>query len=507
MLLSVLVSGHLFLSFVTKRVYSGGIVFFSGLCLLGIISNLLLLAGIFERPYLLAILGVVWIAFLWRNRSTLRAPLRFVKTFQLPALSYFELALFVCLGAVMLVFIVLNFVPISGADAFGYHLPFVRDFILSGHINQPIAGIKDYGYGYFPALAEIIFASGILLSGLSSLVQPVIALQAGIMVALVWALYSETSFLAPSRSARLIPLLVLFIVPNFRDSILFVGYIDLILDSVIVIGVLLTIRFLRLHEKSDMYLGALFLGCSLAMKYPALISATYCACAVLMVLYISPAVRSLWRTTFFSAAIGALIPAYWYVKNWILFHNPVFPLLSGSTADDAIRNATYLPHVLWVKLLYPVLVYMTFLFMHESAHLIIANSILTLGGIFGLLVLFIKTRHIDLSMALLLGFFLFYSWGVSVVSDDIRFNMPALIILVVLDAALLQQLFNSWAPRYTKIASYAFALCFAGLLPLMLHSYGARLAVLRGAESSDFYITTQSPPRSVAGYTALMNLR
>ncbi|MFI5260384.1 MAG: hypothetical protein ACHQU0_01140 [Candidatus Paceibacteria bacterium] len=508
-LLSILVMGRVFLSSITKREYSGGIAFFVGLCLLGAISNLLLLANAFDRPYLLIIAGAMWLIFGWLNRDVLYSiPDQVRMFFSRITKNPSERVLIACLFVVVMVFIALNLVPLTATDGFGYHVPFMRDFILSHHINQPMAGITSFGLGYFPGLSEVMFSAVTLLSGLSSIAPAIIALQSGILIALIWALYREAEFLAPRPSARIIPLLILFAAPDFRDGILWAGTIDLLVFSVISVGVLLILRGLYEHERIDMYLGAILLGSSLAMKYHAIIAVAYCAITIIGIIILYPKVREwLWRPAIFVALIGAIIPSYWYIKNTLLFHNPVYPLFSGFGPEAAIQAHIYLPSALWVKFLYPVIVYMPFLFKSGGAYLASAESALAVIGICGSLILFLRTHKISFPISSLLGFILFYSWTLSYFTDERRYNLPALIIFAVLDAALLQQLFAAVRPKIVTAISYSTALCFLILLPFMMHSYGERLNVLRGTESPDAYIISKTDGHSVAAYAAIMNIR
>jgi len=243
------------------------------------------------------------------------------------------------------------------------------------------------------------------------------------------------------------------------------------------------------------------------MKYHALFAAAYCALVVVVIFIWSPKVRQwLWRPALFSALIAMLVPLYWYVKNFVLFHNPIYPLLSPTGLVAAVQSHIYLPNTLWVKFFYPILVYMPFLFRGGGAYLAVAEAALAAVGVCGIIILFLKTRRLDFSIASLLGFILFYSWILSFLTDERRYNLPALIIFAVLDGAILQRLFDVYRPRVVMALSYIAALGFFVLLPFMMHSYGERLNVLRGEESANTYIISQTPDHSVAAYHALLDI-
>jgi hypothetical protein len=344
------------------------------------------------------------------------------------------------------------------------------------------------------------------LSGLASLAPGVIAVQAAVLVSFLAALWAESEFLIKNRAMRGMVLLSLMVMPVFRDSFLKAGMIDLVCTSLLVIGSLILLRGLHKRGGPDLWVGAFLVGCAMTVKYMALIGAAYWVLYVLALVATraAPKLPSLVG----AALLACVVPAYWYVRNALVVHNPIYPLLSGTGPESLIQLDNFLPHTWWAKVLYPVLVYMPYLFGKGMGYSIFAESVVPLAAVLGTAILLYLNRRLDKSIVALWGFALFYSYAVSYIADDVRFDLPALVVFAVLDGILLEQLLSrapAWAPR---ALAYAASVAFIVLTPFMLSTYGPRIAVLEGRMSPQTFIFEQSAhKRSIEDYDALVLLR
>jgi hypothetical protein len=496
------ITGKLFFA----RAYSPAVVFLGGVCATGVVAQFLLMVDLFTSAWMFFFAGIVWILFFIRNAPGWRSnPPRLTRG--MPKLHIHEWGMLGTVTFALTLYTVLNFVPLSAPDGFAYHLPFVRDFLIFHHINQPIAGITTMNAGYYPAFGEILYATSATLTGLSSLGPGTIAVHVGIFVAFMLALYSESRFLIASRSIRGIVLLLLMVFPHFRDTVVLVGMIDLICNSFLIIGSLLLLRGLWKGEEGsrDVWAGAFFLGCSLAVKYTAFIVAGYWGLFILFLLCTRAAPRL--PTLLWGIVLGLLAPLYWYLKNTLNFHNPIYPLFTGAGPETQIDINNFLPHTWWVHILYPIFAFLPFFFRSVTGYTIFVESIVAMFTLLGVALLFILERRIERSVVALLSFWFFYSYLTSAIADDIRYNLPSLIMFTILAGILIERLLRylpTWSPR---VLGWSVTVIYLALTPLMLSTYGPRIDLLLGRITNKEYIISQTLSHSVEDYDLLVKIK
>jgi len=202
------VIGHLFyVKFFSKISLNFSLIFFLGIGVFGIFSQTLLIFGIYKKIYLLLFIAGCYICWLVLNRKNIS--FLNIKKFLYSTKSQIknliikhDVYLVLSVVITVLILVILNLVPITTGDAIHYHFPFIKDFILSGQINQPIADMVQWGLGFMPALADIINASFVLLVG--QLETPLILLQSAILI----------GFLLPVINVEFDPLRHIIYIPS-----------------------------------------------------------------------------------------------------------------------------------------------------------------------------------------------------------------------------------------------------------------------------------------------------
>ena len=213
-------------------------------------------------------------------------------------------------------------------DALTYHLAAPRVFLEAGRL-LPLPG----PHFAFPALLDLVFALGLGLGGEVS----ARLIGWGCALALAAALAGVTGYWF-KRTDRWSAPALFFSAPSIT---LLAGwaYVDLALA----LFTLLTGHFAAVYRRTGarpaLVLTGLLAGFALGLKYTA--GAVVVAAAGIVLL------RAGWRwwqaLTSVAAllALAALVATPWYLKNWLWYGNPIYPVLFGGREWDAWRTALF----------------------------------------------------------------------------------------------------------------------------------------------------------------------
>ena len=342
------------------------------------------------------------------------------------------------------------------------------------------------GYGYFPALAEIIYALVILLSGAASVSLPLALLQAAVLLAFLSLLSFGVAPLVPSPRLRALLLATLLVMPDMVLMIERVGMVDLLIDALALGALLFLFRALYLREESAFLIASGLLGLALSMKLTMLVLAGYMALVVLIAFFRRYlGARSL--ALFF--LVPGMLAGYWYLRSLIVFANPFYPLFSGAGLDTALAaETTFLPKTWWAFLFHPLLIYVPFLFPHPASRAIVLEALVAAGALLLFAFRALRAKRVEWDVAYFIGFALFYSWVLAPITDDIRHTLPAFLALLIALFLMTARMLPVQLPR----AFFATAALLLLLIAVPVYNvYKERALVELGREPAARYIANE----------------
>lgn len=365
-------------------------------------------------------------------------------------------------------------------DALAYHLTAPARFLLTGRIVP----LPDVLYGNLPLGVELLYGFG-LAFGSSAFAQLLHLAFRGLTALALWATarrYCDrpTAWLAVALFLATPLVLVWARVAN----------VDLALAAFLLLATLATLRAGdgATEGRRWVLLAGLFAGLALGTKYQALF-----AVPILGVLLAVDASRSRsgWRELLARVGgfcgVAMLLAAPWYLKNWLLLGNPLWPLFIGGRGfgslaveltDYFARGMTISPRTPLGYALLPIRAYT-----HGSIEspLIIPNPLFVLLP----LALWLPRRRVVLyPLAMSAGLAIGWALGF----QELRYLIPVCAPLSLAVATVLRAALNrAWLRRAVLPALYLAALLAVGLT--VLHVGASRpLAVTLGLESRDAYL-------------------
>lgn len=236
------------------------------------------------------------------------------------------------LAGVAMICLVLGFVwalaPPYAFDAAVYHLRQVQRYLEAHSLFIPV----DSAYAGFPGLMQMLFTFTQALGGDSApqllhfTFLPLTILAAAALGRRLWHLELTWSIAALLTAVPTILLVATW------------PYVDVALMFYTLLFFCALALWLRDTRWQWLVLAAVLCGVAMEIKYTAL---WYPLAAVgLVMLYLR---RDGWRTTLLRWAclggIAVLVAAPWYLRNWVLTGNPLYPYIWGGIAWDAGRTA------------------------------------------------------------------------------------------------------------------------------------------------------------------------
>lgn len=206
--------------------------------------------------------------------------------------------------------------PPVAYDGTMYHLPYAKQFITSGYLDF----IPNLRYPVFPQLNEMLFT-------LAMVVYDDVAAQLTqfLMLGLVTALlYVSGKRLSGHRVGVWAAAIWLS-----QPIVLWIGaaaYVDIGLTLFICLGMYTAARWRETHQPGWIVLAGVFMGYACGTKYLGIAFFAFLAVAVG---YWGLRDRSGIAMALFVIS-ASLVAAPWYVRNWVLTHNPVFPYYPAS---------------------------------------------------------------------------------------------------------------------------------------------------------------------------------
>lgn len=322
-----------------------------------------------------------------------------------------------------LILLALCFIPNQNPDGWVFHFPIALSIVKNFGFIYPI--IDHIHYANQPSFVSVLFAEAYLLYphfAVSSAINVLIYLFTFISLAAVW----------PNARIALC-LLIIIVGMNFN---LVTGVPTLLTDMTRTCFSVLGLTYLALFyaRRVPYYAGlsALVIGGAISTKYTELIT----LCIMVLVLFPQINTRNGQLLIIKCAAIIFGIACFWYLKNLILLHNPIYPFIFGhpGLSDDWMKD--YLiemtqafdpTHRNFVRNLFTKQGWIDFIFVFWGWFF--ENSIVAKFSL--MISIFGAFRFRQLIASMLTGtMFLFIYWYI-VLFNHIRWAKPAMMLLLI----------------------------------------------------------------------------
>jgi 4-amino-4-deoxy-L-arabinose transferase-like glycosyltransferase len=238
-------------------------------------------------------------------------------------------ALFCCL---IILLVLRALTPPNTADELIYHLPVSKNFAERGGIYPSY----DNLFGNLPLLIHMIYTL-CLMAG-SDVAAKLFSLFLAIATAI--ALYGFCSrFL--TRRVGVIAIFAFF-GAGMVVEVAVTARIDVSLAGMLFLATYAMMNYLQTDQRGWLWVSAILAGFSLGIK-----SSAGPWLFFVGVMYIVETLRkrenitSILRRGIAYTFIAAAIASPWYIKNYVWFHNPIYPFITGEVADFGANGIRY----------------------------------------------------------------------------------------------------------------------------------------------------------------------
>ncbi len=231
-------------------------------------------------------------------------------------------AIYTCL---ILLFIVRAASPPAAADELIYHLPVPESFVQQGRVYP----MFDNSLGNFPFLIHMIYAL-CLMAG-SDIAARLFSLFLAVGISL--AIFGFCSRYL-TRRVGVIGMFAFF-GAGMIVEVAVTSRIDVSLAGMLFLCTYAMVNYLATKNRGWLWISALLAGFSLGIKHTAAIWLALVGCMYLvrgLVLNRDRVIEVLGRGAAY-ALLAFAIASPWYIKNYVWFHNPFYPLLTGEVAE------------------------------------------------------------------------------------------------------------------------------------------------------------------------------
>lgn len=244
----------------------------------------------------------------WRTRNLMTFP-------------RWQIATIVLLAATALLAAVATGAPVNGFDALAYHVsvPVVYER------HHEIVELPWSWHSYQPFTVEMLITDGLLLwnpvqGAFASLVL-VLGATAAVVVGARLAAGTAVGLIAGA----------IFLTQPLVAWEATAALVDGGIAFAVALAALNLVVLARVRQPAALLATGIFAGAAAGMKYVGLFAAAAIGLAVLLV----AGRRASAVTITAAAAAGALVALPWYVKNWVLTGNPLYPFVFGGLSESA----------------------------------------------------------------------------------------------------------------------------------------------------------------------------
>lgn len=218
------------------------------------------------------------------------------------------------------------YLPPRGIDDIGYHLPAVFEYTRSHEIRLLPLTIPPFAY---PENAELLFLWPVLFTHDKTMVD---AANIPFVLLSVLTVYAMARHFSVAKNNALFVALLYALCPVVLMQA-GVNYVDIIVSVFLLLSIYFSLRYSEHHRTLDITLAGLSIGLMCGMKY----TAPFLALPVQIL--ILPALRKgKWRHTALYVSIIVLAGGWWYLRNWFLLGNPLYPMQFHSSVPDGLVN-------------------------------------------------------------------------------------------------------------------------------------------------------------------------
>lgn len=391
---------------------------------------------------------------------------------------------------------IIVFVPVTGHDTLDYHLPIMQDLIQ----NQTLTySDKIDSYSYLPILGEILYATPIAMFGERSSPYIFQVIQYSFLLLFVALVYDFTKKRTKIKFLPFVASFGMMAVMDFEREIMHGGYIDVPSFLLSIASLFILVEYV-LESKElkwpPIILSSILIGVASSIKYSALFIFGIDGLILIYAIFKNrfSLKKGLSLLVVFTA-IFVCISGVWYLKNYALYDNPVYPMISNKETtsqvglfvrDRTITNMMVFPFYKFSRWFY---------FGKESSSQLILLGYFILMYLLILWSLFTRKKWSTTEIALF-GFIQSYFWFIFFVSHQNRFMLPSLILIPLFLALMTEKVYSSLKQKissssYDKfIRKSYFALSFAVVILLIgnLHYFYVRWKYIFGITDKKAYI-------------------
>ncbi len=206
--------------------------------------------------------------------------------------------------------------PPRGVDDLGYHLPPIYHYIT--HHNLEVLPPEPVPFVAYPQNADMLFMWPTIFVHNTSLIGLV---QFTFSIIGIVAIYALAQMLGLSAAISFFVAIQFFFTPVVLAQA-GSAYVDNISAVVFLMALYFSAMFFKTKREVHLYLAALSIGFLTGTKYTMVIPAAFLQIFILPVLWKEKKTKSFFLYLFLLFLAGG----YWYIRNYIVFDNPIFPV-------------------------------------------------------------------------------------------------------------------------------------------------------------------------------------
>lgn len=288
------------------------------LAITGTVSTYLSLFHLF-RPEVMVACGIA--ALIWRRRDAhaIVVSVRDLASDCIAAILHGNLVVLgglIALCALVYLLLVLSYIPSANIDTWVFQLPLAQSLVAHQGFVYPQIGHPFYSNN--PLFFNLLFAQALLF------VDHFFAANTINVLVYVGFLICLASFSPRARALGWLVVLFLIAAVSFFSLSATEPLIDLPRSCFSVLAFLFAYRYAQRPRMYELVVSGLLAGVAVAGKYTELLTPCLIGLGLLPTVLCNK--RRWLHVAGFAGAI-TVVATYWYAKNWILLHNPVYPFL------------------------------------------------------------------------------------------------------------------------------------------------------------------------------------
>lgn len=223
--------------------------------------------------------------------------------------------------------------PPTAADELIYHLSVTNDFVKHGCVYP----MFDNSLGNFPFLIHMVYALGRLAG--SDIAARLFSLLLAISTS-----FALLGFCSRYLARRIgVVAMFAFFAAGMVMEVAVTARIDVSLAGMIFMCTYAMVNYLESGDRTWLWVSALLAGFSLGIKHTAAIWLALVGVMYLVQRLVRHRARvsAVLGSGVVYALLACAIASPWYLKNYVWFHNPIYPLVTGEVADFGPQGVRY----------------------------------------------------------------------------------------------------------------------------------------------------------------------